>query len=219
MLSGVAAAIALWKDVNLLAAILGGVCLGLLVPALYYFFKLRGIYSVLGGSQFQGSRDSVLVEEDLPRDLPKPHTHEAHHLVGPEAGSDTLSVNWITFLKGCEALTSWVSHPRVSPVLYVGINPAGIIIASYIRGRLRHDVPLATYLIPPGGTRDSTEDHLHGVPASFKGKVVPVLMVDSQIKTGTTAGAVAKRSQGTSAMVSSSGMSPWLPVESLVKGG
>lgn len=189
ILSGAVAAVALWKNLSILAAVLGGVCLGLLAPALYYFFKLRGVYNVLGGAQSQETRDSVLVKMDLPQGSRS--KHRACHIGGSTPGPGALSVNWVTFLKGCDTLTAWVKS-RVKPSLYIGVNPAGTIIASHIRGSLGHDAPLATCFIPEGAPHDSAGRYLNGVPTSGSSLRGPVLIVDSQIKTGVTAGAIEK---------------------------
>lgn len=190
MLAGIAAAVALLREATILGSVLAGVFVGLAIIVVYYFTTLRRMFAVLGGSKIQLTTRTISVQENLPRG--KSRTHVVGELALPNERTGVTDLNWITVLEGFQRITKWVGD-RVRPTLYVGINPAGVMMASYIRGVLMHDAPLATYLTPPGGPRPSSPARLVGIPdASIIGPG-PVLLVDSKIMGGQTATGAAKK--------------------------
>ncbi len=187
LLTGIAGVVALLKGLHVLAALIGGVCLGLAGPVLVYMKTLRRTRGIIGGLGSQVTRDSFLVRTERPKTKQEYSVYHLKKRVGP---TERRALNWVTFLEGCEALTDWV-RDRVEPGLYVGMNPCGIMVASYIRSKLNHNrVPFATYLTSPA--RPGQPDQLQGMPAKDQFKRGPVLLVDSRIKTGDTGREAAK---------------------------
>ena len=193
LLGCTAAVVALLSKESTLRLLLAGLCLGLLVHVLYYLLKLRPTHRALGGSRFQCARKKLTFTAVLPGG--ERRTLEVRRLLGRKKDDRgaPVQLNWITFMRGCHGLSSWVKR-RVSPALYVGVNPAGIFMAKHIRARLgQGDTPVAGYHSLRAGLGENEPLELPVWPPSTSVPEGPILIVDSMFRTGQTAAELAER--------------------------